>query len=161
MPGVSRLDLTTVRHISEDEYPRWTKRVTPEQGDIVFTYEATLHRYGVIPRGFRGCLGRRTALLRPKSGRIDSTFLLPMLRSSSWINYMESKKLHGSTVDRISIKKFPDFEMLLPSNVVVEQFRKIAAPTIALSERLQEQNQALRAARDLLLPRLMNGSIAV
>ena len=74
---------------------------------------------------------------------------------------MESKKLHGSTVDRISIKKFPDFEMLLPSNVVVEQFRKIAAPTIALSERLQEQNQALRAARDLLLPRLMNGSIAV
>jgi type I restriction enzyme, S subunit len=156
-----QLDLSTVRHISEEEYPRWTKRVTPRSGDIVFTYEATLHRYGVIPQGFRGCLGRRTALLRPRTPRVDASFLLPMLRSRAWIDYMESQKLQGATVDRISIKKFPDFEMILPSDPVLEEFKEITGPSLNLCEHLQAQNQRLREARDLLLPRLMNGTFTV
>ena len=60
-----RIDLTEVRHVSEEDFPKWTRRVTPLPGDVVFTYEATLHRYAVVPEGFRGCLGRRVALLRP------------------------------------------------------------------------------------------------
>ncbi len=36
------LDLSKVRHVSEQEFPRWTRRVTPQPGDVVFTYEATL-----------------------------------------------------------------------------------------------------------------------
>jgi type I restriction enzyme S subunit len=35
------LDLSEIRHVSEEEYPRWTRRVTPQTGDVVFTYEAT------------------------------------------------------------------------------------------------------------------------
>ena len=46
------LDLSEIRHVSEEEYPRWTRRVTPQAGDVVFTYEATLHRYALIPEGF-------------------------------------------------------------------------------------------------------------
>ena len=40
-----RLDLSEIRHISGEEYPKWTKRVTPRAGDIVFSYEATLQRW--------------------------------------------------------------------------------------------------------------------
>src|SRR5690606_3237678 len=69
------LDFTKVRHISEHDYPKWTKRVTPQRGDIVFTYEATLNRYAIIPEGFRGCLGRRMALIRPDVEKIDTRFL--------------------------------------------------------------------------------------
>lgn len=43
------LDLSKIRHIAEADFARWTKRVTPQANDIVFTYEATLHRYAVIP----------------------------------------------------------------------------------------------------------------
>ena len=39
------LDLTDIKHISVQEYNRWIKRVKPKEHDIVFTYEATLHRY--------------------------------------------------------------------------------------------------------------------
>ena len=70
------LDLSDIRHISEDDFPEWTKRVTPQQGDIVFTYEATLNRYAIIPEGFRGCLGRRVALIQPDLARVDTRFLL-------------------------------------------------------------------------------------
>ena len=43
------LDLSEIRYVSDQDYPRWIRRVKPEPGDIVFTYEATLHRYASIP----------------------------------------------------------------------------------------------------------------
>ena len=55
-----RLDLTEIRHIAEDDYASWTRRVEPATNDLVFTYEATLNRYAIIPQGFRGCLGGGT-----------------------------------------------------------------------------------------------------
>jgi type I restriction enzyme S subunit len=60
------LDLSSIRHVSEADFPRWTRRVVPSEGDIVFSYEATLNRYALVPRGLRCCLGRRMALIRPK-----------------------------------------------------------------------------------------------
>ena len=70
-----RLDLSEIRHVSEEQYPRWTRRVTPQANDIVFSYEATLHRYALIPEGFRGCLGRRMALIRPNPEKVVPRFL--------------------------------------------------------------------------------------
>jgi type I restriction enzyme S subunit len=46
------LDLSTVRHIAPEDFPAWTKRVIPQHRDVVFTYEARLHRYALIPEGF-------------------------------------------------------------------------------------------------------------
>ena len=51
-----RLDLSDIRHVSEQDFPKWTLRVTPRENDVVFSYEATLHRYALIPEGFNGCL---------------------------------------------------------------------------------------------------------
>lgn len=71
-----RLDFSEIRHVSEEEFPKWTRRVTPQANDVVFTYEATLHRYALIPENFRGCLGRRVALVRPDPNQVDSHYLL-------------------------------------------------------------------------------------
>ena len=32
-----RLDLSNTEHLSEEDFLRWTRRVTPEAGDIVFS----------------------------------------------------------------------------------------------------------------------------
>ena len=59
-----RLNPDGFAHLSESDYSIWTRRVTPQEKDIVFSYEATLHRYAMIPKGFYGCLGRRLAIVR-------------------------------------------------------------------------------------------------
>ena len=74
MTEAGHLDLSQIRHISESDYVAWTRRVEPRPGDIVFTYEASLHRYAVLPEGFRGCLGRRVALLRPDPRVAETKF---------------------------------------------------------------------------------------
>ena len=113
-----RLDLTEIRHVSEEHYPKWTRRVTPRSNDIVFSYEATLHRYAVIPEGFRGCLGRRMALLRPDADKVVPRFLHYYLLSRDWRSVVESNVINGATVDRIPLTRLPDFEIRIPDLAV-------------------------------------------
>ena len=97
-----RLDLTEVRHISEQEFPKWTRRVEPKQDDIVFSYEATLHRYALISGDLRCCLGRRMALVRPNPEKVVPRFLHYYFLSSNWRSVVEANVISGATVDRIS-----------------------------------------------------------
>ena len=110
-----KFDLSDIRHIAEEDFPAWTRRVTPREGDIVFTYEATLNRYAVIPDGFRCCLGRRLALIRPNPQKVNPLFLFYYFFDEDWRQTISQNTLSGSTVDRIPITTFPTFEVNLPS----------------------------------------------
>jgi type I restriction enzyme, S subunit len=134
------LDLSDVKHISEQEFPRWTKRVLPQQGDIVFTYEATLHRYAVIPKDFRGCLGRRVALIRPETQKIDTKFLLYYFFGNEWYSLIKEKTISGSTVDRIPLIDFPEFEIYLP---LLPIQKKIAAVLSAYDDLIENNDRRI------------------
>lgn len=91
-----RLDFSQIRHISEQDFPKWTRRVTPQMNDIVFSYEATLHRYALIPEGFRGCLGRRMALVRPNTEKVVPRYLYYYFLSNRWRSVVESNVISGA-----------------------------------------------------------------
>ena len=98
-----RLDLTSTEHLSEDDYQRWTRRVTPEAGDLVFSYETRLGEAALIPEGLRCCLGRRMGLLRPHRDRVDPRFLLYAYLGPNFQETLRGRTIHGSTVDRKSV----------------------------------------------------------
>lgn len=108
------LDLAQIKRISEHDFPRWTKRVLPQPGDIVFTYEATLNRYAIVPNGFLGCLGRRLALIRPNPEAVDTRWLHYYFFGPEWRAVVAANTLSGATVDRIPLSSFPDFPIRLP-----------------------------------------------
>jgi type I restriction enzyme S subunit len=140
-----RLDFSDTRHVSEDEFPKWTRRVTPQPGDVVFTYEATLHRYALIPEGFRGCLGRRVALVRPDPQQVNSRYLLYCFRSHQWRRVVESSVITGATVDRIPIERFPELPAALP--LLREQDR--IADILSAYDDLIESNRRRMALLEL------------
>ncbi len=55
-----------------------------------------------IPQGFRGCLGRRMAFIRPNPTKVDVLFLLYYYFTSDWRTVIANKTLSGATVDRIT-----------------------------------------------------------
>lgn len=118
-----KLDSSQFAHLSAADYLKWTKRVTPQYGDIVFSYEATLGRYALIPKGFYGCLGRRLAVIRNTSADIDTTWLYYYFRSPEWTNFIQSKIVKGSTVNRLSIEDFPTYTI---PKVPIETQKRIA-----------------------------------
>ncbi len=119
------LDLTKIRYISDSEFEKWTKRVTPRKNDIVFSYEATLHRYAIIPNDFIGCLGRRMALVRVNEKFADHKFIYYTFLSDTWKGFINANKLTGATVDRISITDFPDYKVSLPPLPTQERIASI------------------------------------
>ena len=108
------IDLANPRYIAEDDYAKWTKRVVPREGDVIFSYEATLNLYAMIPKGMRCCLGRRMGLVRPDIAKLDSRFLYYYFFSPEWRRTVVEKTVTGATVDRLPIKTFPSFQMSLP-----------------------------------------------
>ncbi|MEI6309659.1 MAG: restriction endonuclease subunit S, partial [bacterium] len=141
-----QLDLSDVRHISEEEYPRWIKRVEPRSGDIVFSYEATLNRYAMIPKGFRGCLGRRMALVRPDESKACGRFLYYSFFGQEWRNVIAQETLIGSTVDRIPITKFPDFPITVPP-LLTQQ--KIAAILSAYDDLIENNLRRIKILEEM------------
>lgn len=97
------IDLSDIKYINENDLPKWTKRVTPKGGDIVFSYEATLNLYAIIPDDFWGCLGRRMALIRPDETKAHGKYLYYYFFSEEWRSTVSSHIITGATVDRIPI----------------------------------------------------------
>lgn len=123
------LDPSQYAHLSEDDYVKWTKRVILQENDIVFSYEATLGRYALIPKDFYGCLGRRLAIVRNISDKINVKWLYYYFKSPEWTSFIKNQTVKGSTVDRISIESFPEYTVpLIPleeQNKIVNVLEKI------------------------------------
>lgn len=145
-----RLDLSNIRFISENDLPRWTKRVTPQASDIVFSYEATLNLYAVIPDGFRGCLGRRMALIRVDEEKAYYKFLYYYFYSDAWRVVIQENTVLGATVDRIPLVKFPDFLIDLPPLVTQHRIADILSAYDNLIENNQKQIKLLEEATQRL-----------
>lgn len=109
-----RLNPAEFSYLSESDYKIWTKRVTPQCDDIVFSYEATLGRYAMIPEGFYGCLGRRLAIVRAKDSRVNPRWLYYYFLSPEWSAFIANHTVKGSTVNRISVEDYPNYPIPLP-----------------------------------------------
>lgn len=141
-----KLDLSEIRYISEEDFPKWTRRVLPRSGDIVFTYEATLNRYAIIPEGFRGCLGRRLALIRPNPEKVDTRFLLYYFFGEEWRKTIATNLIFGSTVDRIPLTNFPKFEVSLPP---LSTQRKIAGILSAYDDLIENNTRRIEILEEM------------
>lgn len=141
-----RLDLSDIRHIAEEDFPAWTRRVEPQAGDLVFTYEATLNRYAIVPTGFRGCLGRRMALIRPDATKVDTRFLFYYFFTKEWQAVITNNLLAGSTVDRIPLSKFPEFPVQVPPLPIQ---RRIAGILSAYDELIENNQRRIKNLEEM------------
>jgi type I restriction enzyme S subunit len=155
----SGLDLTDLRHIASGDFAQWTRRVTPQAGDIVFSYEATLGFFALIPPELQCCLGRRLALIRPVAGNGHGHFWFHQFVAGPFQRLLDKHTIHGATVNRIALKEFPSYKVLNPSDSVKTAFEAVAAPLWQRIHANQAAQQTLTSIRDTLLPRLISGQL--
>lgn len=87
---------------------------------------------------------------------VTPLFALFLLRS------LDLKQYNGGasapTLDRKTVHRI---EILVPPEGLLESFDEFSQPAFDQVQKLTLQNQKLRTARDLLLPKLMSGEIEV
>jgi type I restriction enzyme S subunit len=153
------IDLSDVRHIGEDDWGQWTRRVTPQPDDIVFSYEAALGLFALIPPGLRCCLGRRLALVRPKINSGTPHFWFHQFIGAPFQQLLAKHTVQGATVNRIALKEFPSFEVIDPGEALRLAFETVIQPLWARIHANREQGLRLTELRDTLLPRLISGKL--
>ncbi len=140
-----RLDLSNTEHLSEEDFLKWTRRVTPKAGDVVFSYETRIGEAAILPDGLRCCLGRRMGLVRTDKSKLDPHFFLYQYLSPAFQDFLISRTIHGSTVDRIALKDFPDFEIELPALDIQRQVAKVMLDIDAKVDLNRRINQTFEA----------------
>lgn len=90
---------------------------------------------------------------------MPTSFLYQAVTTDLFVGYLENHA-KGAAYPAVVAGDFERAKVLVPSSVLSNTFNEFAEPLLSEAHNLRTQNQKLRAARDLLLPRLMSGEIA-
>ncbi len=91
---------------------------------------------------------------------LPTSFLYQALTTDSFVGYLENHA-KGAAYPAVVASDFERAEILVPKDSLVSAFNDFVEPQMSKIHNLRLQNQKLRAARDLLLPKLMSGEISV
>ena len=92
--------------------------------------------------------------------KVPFTWLYMFVTTDNFVGHLMN---HATGVGYPAVRP-DDFEragLPIPSRILLDHFHEAAEPNFRLICKLDQQNQKLAQARDLLLPRLMNGEVAI
>lgn len=131
-------------------------------GDLLIAMTgATVGKVGIVPITAKPCyLNQRVGRFQKKE-KIDNTVYLKSFFSIGLglqhvLNYAQ-----GSAQPNISASEILSIESTIPSDDLLIKYSKLGNRLNKLMLSLRRQNQLLKEARDILLPRLMTGMIEV
>lgn len=127
-------------------------------GDILLSLTGNIGRCCLVV-GENFLLNQRVANLVPILPGTRA-FVYQTFRSETLKKQLEAIS-YGVAQQNLSPVKMGDLPFVIPPNNVLREFADVCEPIIDQLLNLKLENQKLRAARDLVLPRLMSGQIAV
>lgn len=151
------IDSTTTHSLNEA--PSRARRIVAH-GDIIWSCVRPNRRsYSTIwnpPDNLIASTG--FVVITPSS--LPTSYLLQATTTDDFVGYL-SNHARGAAYPAVLAGDFERALIVVPNSNIVMDFDIIAQPLIAQMHGLRYQNQKLRAARDLLLPKLMSGELAV
>jgi type I restriction enzyme S subunit len=152
-----RVNLGLARHQSREVRPERLMQL----GDVLVnsTGEGTLGRVAQVKTLLPNCtVDTHVTIVRPKAGVARHYFGLAVM---AWESRFSTMGKGATNQTELSPATIGSVEIAMPSPTLLEQFEFFAEPLYEQVTNLVVQNERLRSARDLLLPRLMSGEIAV
>ncbi|MBL8413148.1 MAG: restriction endonuclease subunit S [Propionivibrio sp.] len=107
-----------------------------------------------------GVASSDTIVIRPMNEKLHGLVLMAV-SSDEFVAVTAQQMKEGSKMPRADWKQMQSYCVPLPPSGLLSTFDGVIQPIISQLNALTFANQKLRAARDLLLPRLMSGDFAV
>ena len=155
------IETKSCRLINGDDFDKLVKTdCKPLLNDVLIAKDGSyLKHCFVIQKEIDLVILSSIAILRPNE-RIDPHYLSFTLRDPHVKERMKGY-VSGAALPRIILREFRGFEITLPSEEVRIEWATCIHPIAKQCRSLVEQNEQLIKARDVLLPRLMDGRIPV
>jgi type I restriction enzyme, S subunit len=147
----------------DDDQAAQLSHVTVEPRDILLNITgASVARCCMVPeRHLPARVNQHVMIIRVDTTLADPSFVLCAINSDQRKRQLLSYAQVGATSEALTKETVTNFEIVLPNEKLLRQFSEVSRAINQQRAVLAHQNADLRAARDLLLPRLMSGEIAV
>ncbi len=152
------IDWSTVPYCPIDEILQ--RKYQLRVGDIVIIRMADPGKVAIVERDIDAVFASYLIRLLPSDPRLTPYYLFYVLSDDAYQGFISGVST-GSTRKTASAPLLVDFHLLLPPQTLLRTFEDSVRPLRQQITTLLIQNEKLRAARDLLLPKLMSGEIAV
>lgn len=152
------IDWSTVPYCPIDDILK--RKYQLRLGDIVIIRMADPGKVAIVERDIDAVFASYLIRLLPTDLRLTPYYLFYFLSGDEYQGFISGVST-GSTRKTANARLLVDFHMILPPPTLLRSFEDAVRPLRQQITTLLVQNEKLRAARDLLLPRLMSGEIAV
>jgi type I restriction enzyme S subunit len=144
--------LDSEKKITEAGLKNSSAKMLPSE-TILMTSRASLGFFGLVDREV--CTNQGFISVIPHEENLRMYLLQNLISRREEI----IGKASGATYKEINKSTFRDLDIVIPPPTIVEEFQLFAYDMLKQTRLLKKQMEKARAARDLLLPRLMSGEI--
>lgn len=143
-----KINNTKLRYVNDEVFEKWTSRLKPKAGDLVFTREGTIGNSVLIPNDNEYCIGQRTMIFR-FTKMIDKKFI-EYLFNSDYFKNQYRPLIKGVASQHVNIKDLRLLKVLYPP---VEEQKEIVSRVESLfakADAIEARYQTLKAKIDSL-----------
>lgn len=139
------------------------KGVEVSVGDVLINITgASVARCCMVPESILPArVNQHVMILRADPNAMDPYYLLCSLNTDANKRQLLSFAQKGATREALTKQQLEAFKIVVADPATRERFGELAQDAFRQREVLNEQIRKLRAARDLLLPRLLSGELTV
>ena len=161
-PGVVHLSMA--RRLPEAEYLRWTERLEPETGDILYSREG--ERFGIaacVPPNTKLCISQRMMIFRIRPAH-NPVFVMWLLNSPI-IYAQASQDIMGATAPHVNVSTIRNYAFALPQkaeqDASVEYIDGSTSNLSAMIADAQHEIDLLNEYRTRLIADVVTGKLDV
>lgn len=161
-PG--RVRLEQARKISPTEFHKWTERLRPEEGDILYSREG--ERFGIaanVPAGTPLCISQRMMVFRIRKPH-NSEYVMWQLNCRH-VYLQASLYVMGSTAPHVNVEQIRNFQLALPppdeQKAIAEHIRCECRTINAAIARTEREIALMQEYRTRLTADVVTGKLDV
>ena len=132
-----------------------------ERNDILVSIAGVLGRVAMVNEYILPANTNQAVGIVRINSELTSPYFIKYFLNSKRTNILINTVSGQAAQPNINLAQLGSLEILTPHKIIVEKFHDIIEVRDKLQIKLHRQNQSLREARDLLLPRLMMGILEV
>lgn len=140
----------TERRISETDFIQWTKKLLPQENDVIVVRRCNSGQSAYVPKGVKWAIGQNLVVLRSDGKKVYPPFLRWLVRSDEWWEQVRKYLNVGAVFDSLKCREIPLFELPIPPMVAQIEIATVLNSIDARIELLRETNATLEAIAQAL-----------
>jgi type I restriction enzyme S subunit len=133
------------RLITASDFADWTKKLLPQQHDVVVVRRCNSGESAVIPADLKCAIGQNLVILRADGSKVLSPFLRWLVRGDEWWEQVSKYLNVGAVFDSLRCRDIPLFELTIPPLNVQQGIAQILQSLDDRITLLRETNKTLES----------------